>query len=102
MSIGNITVYIKGDQSVEVQKRDVTLGDIVSMECTNSQIVAKLKTVKLLKVHDSKKHRYVVSILKIIEKKRAKYDDEKLVSYLCRQGFSYQLARNLVRTYEKD
>ncbi|MBQ1387490.1 RecX family transcriptional regulator [Candidatus Saccharibacteria bacterium] len=35
-------------------------------------------------------------ILKIIAKKRAKYDDEKLVAYLCRQGFSYQLAKELV------
>ena len=41
-------------------------------------------------------------ILKVIAKKRAKYDDEKLIQYLCRQGFDYQLARNLVRTYEKD
>ena len=36
-------------------------------------------------------------ILKIIAKKRAKYDDEKLISYLVRQGFSYQLAQSLVR-----
>ena len=35
-------------------------------------------------------------ILKIIAKKRAKYDDEKLTQYLCRQGFSYQLAKELV------
>ena len=35
-------------------------------------------------------------ILKIIAKKRVKYDDEKLVAYLCRQGFSYQLAKELV------
>ena len=41
-------------------------------------------------------------ILKIIEKKRAKYDDEKLVSYLCRQGFSYQLAQSLVVAHGKD
>lgn len=41
-------------------------------------------------------------ILKMIAKKRAKYDDEKLTQYLCRQGFDYQLVRNLVRTYEKD
>jgi regulatory protein len=41
-------------------------------------------------------------ILKIIAKKRAKYDDEKLISYLCRQGFPYQLVQNLVQTYEKD
>ena len=41
-------------------------------------------------------------ILKMIAKKRARYDDEKLISYLCRQGFSSELARNLVRDYEKD
>ena len=41
-------------------------------------------------------------ILKIIAKKRAKYDDEKLIAYLCRQGFSWQLASELVRSYEKD
>ncbi len=39
-------------------------------------------------------------ILKIIAKKRAKYDDDKLIQYLCRQGFSYQLAQSLV--HEKD
>ena len=41
-------------------------------------------------------------ILKIIAKKRDKYDDEKLISYLVRQGFSYQLAQSQVRDYEKD
>lgn len=41
-------------------------------------------------------------ILKIIVKKRAKYDDEKLISYLCRQGFPYQLAQNLVVSHGKD
>ena len=39
---------------------------------------------------------------KIIAKKRARYDDEKLISYLCRQGFSYQLAQSRVRDYGKD
>ena len=41
-------------------------------------------------------------ILKMIAKKRARYDDEKLISYLCRQGFSFELVQNLVRDYEKD
>ncbi len=41
-------------------------------------------------------------ILKIIAKKRAKYDDEKLTAYLCRQGFPYQLVNELVRSCEKD
>ena len=35
-------------------------------------------------------------IRKIIAKKRAKYDDEKLIQYLCRQGFPYDLVKNLV------
>lgn len=41
-------------------------------------------------------------ILKIIAKKRTKYDDEKLISYLCRQGFPYQLVQSLVASHEKD
>ena len=43
-----------------------------------------------------------VEIDKIIERKRDKSDDEKLISYLCRQGFSYQLAQSRVREYGKD
>lgn len=41
-------------------------------------------------------------ILKIIAKKRAKYNDEKLIQYLCRQGFSWSLASELVQSYGKD
>lgn len=60
------TVYIKADQNVEVRNRDVTLGDILSMECTDKHVLAKLKTVKILKIPDQGEHRYVVSVLKII------------------------------------
>ena len=41
-------------------------------------------------------------ILKIIMKKRAKYDDERLIQYLCRQGFSFELVRNLVLDSGRD
>lgn len=41
-------------------------------------------------------------ILKVISKKRSKYDDEKLIQYLCRQGFSYELVRSLVLESGKD
>lgn len=68
-----MVIYIKGDQNVEVQTRDITLGDVVDMECVNSHIVSKLKTVKLLKVHQSKKQRFVVSVLKIIQKIHEEY-----------------------------
>ena len=41
-------------------------------------------------------------ILKIIAKKRKKYDDEKLIQYLCRQGFHFETVRNLVQSYGTD
>ena len=41
-------------------------------------------------------------IKKIIAKKRAKYDDEKLIQYLCRQGFDYQLTQEIVRSCGTD
>lgn len=36
-------------------------------------------------------------IKKIIAKKRSKYDDEKLTNYLLRQGFDYELVKNLIQ-----
>lgn len=41
-------------------------------------------------------------IKKMIIKKRARYDDEKLIAYLCRQGFDYQLVKDLVQTCGTD
>ena len=41
-------------------------------------------------------------IKKIIAKKRAKYDDEKLIQYLCQQGFDYQLTQEIVRSCGTD
>lgn len=42
-------------------------------------------------------------IKKMIAKKRSKYpDDEKLTAYLVRQGFQYDLVRELVRSYGTD
>lgn len=73
MSVGNITIYIKGDQNVEVQNKDVTLGDIVTMECADSNVAAKLKSLKMIKISGEKKQRYVVSILKLIEKMHEVY-----------------------------
>lgn len=64
------TVYIKADKNVEVTKADVTLGDVLKIECANPSVTAKLKTVKLLKFHHTdRKHqnRTAVSILKVVE-----------------------------------
>ena len=42
----------------------------------------------------------VEEINKMIAKKRGKYDNEKLIQYLCRQGFSYELVRDAVNNWD--
>lgn len=64
------TVYIKADRNIEVTKEEVTLGDVLQMECANPSVVPKLRTLKLVHLHpaDKKKQsRTAVSILKVIE-----------------------------------
>ena len=73
MPVNHDTVYLKGDRNVEVQKKDITLGDIVELECSNKDIIPKLKTLKLLKIPDNGKQRFVISILKIIACIHQKY-----------------------------
>ena len=35
------TLYLKGDRDVEVSKRDVTLGDLLTFECSNKTVDRK-------------------------------------------------------------
>lgn len=70
MASNSETVYIKADRNVEVTKADVTLGDVLSMECSNPSVLPKLKSLKLLSFHHTDKknqNRTAVSILKVIE-----------------------------------
>lgn len=81
MSVNNGTLYIKGEQCVEVKKRDVTLGDLVTMECCQQNVVSKLKTIKAMKIPEKGPHRFVVSILKIIELIHKEYPNLEIQSY---------------------
>ena len=70
------TVYLKADRNTEVTKPDVTLGDVLKIECANPAVASKLKTIKLLKFrHTDKKNqnRTAVSILRVIELIHEKY-----------------------------
>lgn len=73
MAVTKETLYIKADQTVEVNKREVTLGDVIQIECANPEAVPKIKALRLMKIPDEGRHRYVVSILKIIECIHEKY-----------------------------
>ncbi len=70
MAGNSIILYIKADRNVEVTKPQVTLGDVLQMECTDVNLLSRVKTIKLLKFHHiDKKHqnRVVVSILRVIQ-----------------------------------
>lgn len=69
MASENSTIYIKADKNIEVTKPDVTLGDVLSIECANAAVLSRVKTLKLLKFHHTDKknqNRTAVSILKVI------------------------------------
>ncbi len=67
MSANTVTLYIKGDRDVEVTKPDVTLGDILSIECTNRAVLARVRALKIVKMKKTGQQRCVVSILRVIE-----------------------------------
>ncbi|MCI8638413.1 MAG: stage V sporulation protein AA [Coprococcus sp.] len=63
----NDILYIKGEKNTEVQNLNVTLGDILAMECSNQNVVNKVKALRILKIPEKGQHRFVLSILRIIE-----------------------------------
>ena len=66
MASDNKILYIKGDRDVEVTKPDVTLGDLLNMECADKMMLAKIKTLKIIRFKKSGRQRCVVSVLRII------------------------------------
>ena len=68
MSANQDILYIKGDRDVELTKTEVTVGDILSLECSNKVVIPKIKSIKLVKCSEQgkKQQRVVISVLKII------------------------------------
>ena len=67
MASESVTVYLKGDRNVEVTKRDVTLGDILEIECADKLLQSKIRVLKILRIREEKEQRFVISLLKIID-----------------------------------
>ena len=67
MSTGRTTIYIKAEQNVEMQSEDVYVKDIAKLACSDAQILAKVKTIKLHHFKKGEPKRQVISLLKIIE-----------------------------------
>ena len=50
MSSDAVTLYIKGNRDVEVTKEEVTLGDLLSIECADKRVIPKVKSLTILKI----------------------------------------------------
>lgn len=61
-------LYLKIEQCIQVPNISVTIGDVAKLECTDSSVVNRLKTEKLLKANANPNDRMVVSVMLVIEK----------------------------------
>ena len=46
------TIYLKADRNIEVTKPEVTIGDVMKVECVNPTVLAKVRSMRLLKFGD--------------------------------------------------
>ena len=65
-------LYIKAEKNVDVTHSLVTVGDVLELECKDETLIPKIKTLKLFRFEKdperskAKRHRTVISVLKII------------------------------------
>lgn len=66
MAVNRPIVYIKGDRNAEIDHTDITVGDLLAVECADPHLKNRIKTEKILKLPQKGCHRVVVSVLEII------------------------------------
>ncbi len=75
------TIYIKADRNVEVTHPDVSIGEVVQIECVDPAMLARVKSMRILKFQIPKgenQGRAAVSILKIIALIHEVYPDAEI------------------------
>ena len=66
---------MKIPRNIQVNYKDVTLGDIAKFECTDKVVINRIKTIKILRIPDCKHNRFVFSVLKVMELIHQVYPD---------------------------
>jgi stage V sporulation protein AA len=64
--MANVTVYLKCDKDAEVKTDDVYLKDLCSLRCSDSEVSAKLKAIKVHHFGKDGMNRCVISVTHII------------------------------------
>lgn len=63
----NETVYLQIKQNIELDHRDVRLADVAYIYSTDAAVTAKLKTVLLIHIKETKSEKICFSVMKVIE-----------------------------------
>ena len=74
------TLYIQINRNIQVDKREITIGDVAALLCKNAGITARVKTIKLITLPDVPKRRVSFSVMTVMEKIEKIYPDLQLVS----------------------
>lgn len=69
------TLYIQVNRNIEVDKRDIVIGDVAALLCKNASVAARVKTIKLITLPDVPKRRVCFSVMTVIEKIQKVYPD---------------------------
>lgn len=69
------TLYIQINRNIEVDKRDITIGDVATLLCKNASVAARVKTIKLVSLPEVPKRRVCFSVMKVIELIQQVYPD---------------------------
>lgn len=72
------TIYVKASGNCIVYDKNITLGDVLKIECTNLAVLRAIKQIKLYQFNHE--HSVVFSILKVIELIHQEYPSVEIVN----------------------
>ena len=76
--MSQVTVYVKASGNCIVYDKNITLGDVLKIECSNTGILRSVKQMELYRFNHE--HSVVISILKVIEIIHQDYPDIEVVN----------------------
>ena len=73
-----VTVYVKASGNCIVYDKNITIGDVIKIECTNIGMLRVIKQMELYRFNHE--HSVVISILKVIELIHQDYPNAEIVN----------------------
>lgn len=75
-----VTIYIKAEQDVELQTDDVHVSDLGKLQCSDPQVLARVKNIPLHTFREGQPKRQVISLMKVIEEIEKLYPNASVES----------------------